>query len=75
MERLPGLLRFSVCHVQGEINDVGRTKPMSSVLAVLALELCFHCMNITNCSTLLVFQEEECQGLFYSLIAFFSLER
>lgn len=32
-----------MCHVQGEINDVGRTKPMSSVLAVLALELCFHC--------------------------------
>lgn len=54
-----------MCHVQGEINDVGRTKPMSSVLAVLALELCFHCMNITNCSTLLVYQEEECQGLFY----------
>lgn len=48
--------------------------PCHLFLLCLPWSFVFIAMNITNCSTLLVYQEEECQGLFYSLIAFFSFE-
>lgn len=48
MEWLTGLYRFSVCHFQGEISDVNRTKPVSSALAVNALKLCFHCHELSQ---------------------------
>lgn len=73
MEWLADSYRFSVCHFQGEISDVNRTKPMSSALAVNALKLCFHCHELSQLEHFISVSRRKCHALFYSLIEFFRL--
>lgn len=60
-----------MCHIQGEISDVNRTKPMSSVLAVNALKLCFHYHELRQMEHFISVSRRKRHALFYSLIAFF----
>lgn len=60
-----------MCHVQGEIDFVSRTKPMSSAFVVHALRLCFHCHELRQLEHVVSVSRRKWHGLFYSSIAFF----
>lgn len=61
-----------MCHFQGEISDVNRTKPVSSALAVDALKLCFHCHELCQLEHFISASRRKRHALFYSLIEFFA---